>query len=307
MTPARGAAAVLFAAAVSVAFPLAAYTVSLAAFGLVHVLFELRYVDARFSPRLPRRTLAMVSILLLALAAGRTAGFLGHLPRNRASILELSLLAALVAAILPELRRFAPLGLAALALVLFALFAAPLAALPVLALLHNLTPVGFLAEALPRERRGRAMLLCAIVFLAVPALIASGLPSRLLAGREPDPLGAGPLADHIGAFLPAAWAGGALARPLFAAAVYLQLMHYAAVVHLLPRLAPEWRPAGSLLPWPKPAAFLRATAALAALLFVAFALSFGDARAFYGIAASVHAFVEIPLLLVAPELARPRA
>jgi hypothetical protein len=295
------AAVVAGAALLAAAFPLALYTLSLAAFGLVHVLFELRYVDARFSPRVPRGALAAISFLLLATALERTLGFAGLLPPRTAAVVELALLAGLIGAVLPHLRRFAPLGVAALGLVVGALLYAPLAALPLLALLHNLTPVGFLAEALPPARRRRAMALCALVFLAVPAAVA--LLSLRLEGGGWDPLGAGPLGDHLRAFVPASTPGAAA---IFSAAVYLQVMHYAAVVYLLPPLAPEWRPAAALLPWPRPTLFHRGAAALAALLFVAFALSFRDARAFYGIAASVHAWVEIPLLLIAPTLVRSR-
>lgn len=299
----RGALVVTAVALLSALAPLAVYTISLAAFGLLHVLCELRYVDARFTPRIPRRTVAALSLLLLLIALLRTLGFAGTLPGVFSATAELSLVALLVVVALPHLRRFRPLGLLALALFLLAIFLAPLAALPILALLHNLTPVGFLAEALPAQRRRQALVRCSVVFLAVPAVIACGRfgPSGF------DPLGAGPLRGHLGAFLPREWTGAAWASSLFAAAVYLQVMHYVAVVYLLPRLSKEWRPKEALLPWPRPRLFHRAAAAAGALLFVAFALSFRDARAFYGIAASVHAWVEIPLLLMAPSLGPPRS
>ena len=43
---------ILTAAFLSVAFPLATYTLTLASFGLAHVFTELRYVNSRFNQRL---------------------------------------------------------------------------------------------------------------------------------------------------------------------------------------------------------------------------------------------------------------
>src|SRR5208337_4826620 len=63
----------LLFAAVCIAAPLAVYTVTLAAFGLPHVLNELRYVDRRFGLRVSRTLLWRILPLLLVIAASRAA------------------------------------------------------------------------------------------------------------------------------------------------------------------------------------------------------------------------------------------
>jgi len=113
---------------------------------------------------------------------------------------------------------------------------------------------------------------------------------------EASLLAAGSLALHLGAYLPASWQGESWALPLFSAAVLLQCLHYAVVIHVLPRLQPDAE-ASSALPWPRPTVFRAALVALGALTFLAFAASFSSARRFYGLLAAVHAWVELPLLL----------
>jgi hypothetical protein len=53
--------------------PLAAYSVALAAFGLPHVLSELRYVDRRFGRRLERGLVVTVLAMLTGIVAIRAA------------------------------------------------------------------------------------------------------------------------------------------------------------------------------------------------------------------------------------------
>ena len=53
--PALIAAYAATAALVATLWPLLTYSTSLALFGLGHVFFELRYIDARFGARLPAR------------------------------------------------------------------------------------------------------------------------------------------------------------------------------------------------------------------------------------------------------------
>src|SRR5690606_7670373 len=83
--------------------------------------------------------------------------------------------------------------------------------------------------------------------------------------------------------------------------VFLQLAHYGAVLHVLPRLddAATWSPPGSLVRWPGPGAFLALTALVSAPLVASFTLDFAVARGVYGLAAAVHAWLEVPLLLLA--------
>ena len=94
----------------------------------------------------------------------------------------------------------------------------PLLTIAVLAILHNATPVGFLAER--DDVRARALPACAVAFIAVPLLIATGRPAAGLAAlglAAPDagPASAGALADHLRVFVPPAWLGTARAVDVF--------------------------------------------------------------------------------------------
>jgi hypothetical protein len=75
-------------------------------------------------------------------------------------------------------------------------------------------------------------------------------------------------------------------------------MHYAVVLHVLPRLSGGGETAGARLPWPR-RGFVAGTAAAGALMAAAFAGDFVGARALYAVAAALHAWLEIPVLLLA--------
>jgi hypothetical protein len=309
-------AALALLAAIGVATaPLVVYAVTLALFGWAHVVIELRYVRDRFAaradPRLAATWIVLLGLLVLARAADIAGADLG--PGGRTKI-ELALLVALLAVTAMAARgaaRLAAVGATA-ALGLLFLGVHPAAAIAVLAFLHNLTPLGFLAERLRGEPRRRSVSLVPVAslvlvaFLVVPALLLGGVFERLLAaaGRSPIDgafLGIGATSSHFGAYLPESWQGEAWAPRLFAAAVYLQCAHYFVVIHVLPRLgaavaaqaAPD-APAPARR-WSRTA--VAVCAAIGVALAAGFARSFGEARALYGIAAAVHAFVEWPLFL----------
>jgi hypothetical protein len=302
----RHAAALAIAAVCAVAWPLATYTLTLAAFGLAHVLCELRFVRARFGPRLASDLQRALVLLVGLVALGRLARRFAVLDARVADTLELLVGVALVVVVLPTLAR-AGRGRGALAAVLGLVLAivaavAPVHALLALAVVHNLTPVGFLADALSGRARARALAWAAVAFAIVPIAIASGLPFALLralglAAPELAVLPAGPLADHLGAYIPAGLVDAPWVMHAFSACVFLQCAHYLAVLDLLPRTLPD-RPSPRFAP---------IVAALAAVAFVAFAVDFADARRSYGVLAAVHAWIELPLLLLATALARPAA
>lgn len=276
-------------------WPLGVYALTLAAFGLAHVLWEFRVVVARYGPPAGAVLRQQVGLLLLAVMGARAAQLAGVLPGGTRQSIELGLLLALVAAPLPLLwRARAPrsamvAGAAALALAAGA-WAAPAGTLLFLAVAHNLTPVGLLADAAAPGQRGRTLVLAAAAFLGGPLLVASGLPGALL-GVDPAAglLPAGPLAAHLGAYLPAAWHAAPWATQAFAGVVFAQCLHYAAVIHLLPAAVGDRPPPRFVVP-----------AVLAgAALFVAFWADFAQARQAYGIVAAAHAWVELPALLLA--------
>ena len=297
-------ALVLTSAFFAVALPLATYTLTLATFGLAHVLVELRYVDARFNSRIGGYLRQGVIPLLIGIVSLRILQVTGLISSKVGIPLELSCVVALVALVVPVLARrswgLAIAGVTACATVTAGVLIAPVETLLVFAVLHNLTPVGFIAEHLRGQKRRHALIACALVFTILPLIIVSGLPEAALAAvglvaPEASLLSVGSLSSHLGAFVPTRLQGEAIALHVFSAAVFLQCMHYAVVILVLSK----WEHSDTFLPWPRPQLFHCCVMALGALLFVGFTLSFRDTRAVYGIAAAIHAWVELPILLLA--------
>ena len=138
----------------------------------------------------------------------------------------------------------------------------------------------------------------------MPLAILTGLPAQLLNTQGIGATGlalpgAGALPSHLPVFVPRPWLQQSFALDLFRAAVFLQCMHYAAALHVLPRLGRGDEPIGARMNWPAAGAFRLALAGLGAVLFVGFAASFGDARLVYGVSAAVHTWVEVPILILA--------
>lgn len=286
--------------------PLATYVLMIAAFGLPHVLCELRYCDERFSGRLPRRTLVAIGLLLAGVAGARIAQAAGLLPSPWAIPIEFGLGALLALVAATFMARWRGLGvLVGVALVTGASLA-PIATFLLWAWLHNITPLLFIAE-LTRGRRRRGLIGgLAVPFLLLPAVVATGLPHELVSALTghvvvdaPSALGAG--LNPRFSFLPpgAAWDTGVA---LFSAAVVAQAMHYFAVIVVLPRLlAEEAGGAGgsTIIPWPRWASFYGAIAGVAVLVFLAHAFDYATARKVYGVAAAIHTWVELPIFLLA--------
>ena len=281
----------------AVAWPLFTYAFTLAAFGLAHVLSELRYLTLRFGERVGARLGEKLVAACGVIALGRVARQLGLLSASQGTVLELAIGLALCLAVVPLLaRRSAPaLGLG-LALGL-GIAVSPIHTLLVIAVLHNLTPLALLADAAPSHRRREVVAWASVVFVLVPLVVLSGIPRLALAGLgmvAPE-LGAtvwGPIDQHMRAYLPPEVLTRDWALPAFSACVFLQCAHYLAVIDVLPRTLParsdRW--------------FSRLVPALAAAAFVAFALDFSGSRGWYGVIAAVHAWIELPLLLIAVAL-----
>jgi hypothetical protein len=148
------------------------------------------------------------------------------------------------------------------------------------------------------------MVAATLGFLGLPLLVASGLPREILSAAgllaHSDPLGAGPLSAHLYVYVPRAWLGDARALDVFSASAVAQVAHYFSVIVVLPVLLARTDPdARGIVAWPRGRWFFALVAVLGVLAFSRFAQGFVEARALYGIAASVHAWVEIPLLVLA--------
>lgn len=287
--------------------PLATYALTLATFGLVHVFSEFRYVDERFGFRIGARHAALFALLLAGVVLLRVLGVAGE-PASPLLRIELWLVVALVLVVLPTAVRHGllpgALVLAAGGILAVAALWWPLATLVTLAFLHNLTPVGFLAERLSGATRRRTLALAALAFGMVPLLIAAGVfePLATLVGSTGTaPFVSGGVARHAGAFVPAYVEDPRLVARLFSAAAFLQCLHYIAVIRVLPRLQARDAPV-CRLPWPRRQVFTAFLVVLAGLGLVGFALDFDKARQHYGVLAAVHAWIELPILLLAPVL-----
>lgn len=296
---------VLLSGVLAAALPLATYATSLALLGWVHVLSELRYVDLRFGPTLSRHLRLSLLVPLALIALERALGGLHVLSGGAWVTLELCLAALSLAGVFWYTRGLGvgrwPAALLACLLIAGVLWR-PLHTLLLFAVLHNLTPLGFLAERLAGAERRRALGVGLVCFVGIPLLIALGGVEWIWArvgwqgwGWELWP--SGPLAKNLGVYLPAEFHEAPWARQVFSGVVFAQCMHYGAVIHVLPRLVPD---AGAgIFAWPSRRAFAGLTAGVAAVMAVGFWWAFADARIFYGLAASVHAWIEWPLLCLA--------
>jgi hypothetical protein len=127
---------------------------------------------------------------------------------------ELSIVILLALSVLQLARRKGPrtgllgsLAVMVVALLLYGSAEAPFETLVILAFLHNLTPVAFLAGRLDAAARRRAMIRSAVLFGLVPILIMTGLPREALAtlGWDGAALAiphVGETTGHLGVFVP---------------------------------------------------------------------------------------------------------
>lgn len=302
---ASGIAGVLSFAVLAILAPLATYSVTLALFGLPHVLSELRYVDRRFGRRLERRFLLPIAILLPVIVAIRTS-VVFHLLDARFGIpAELGGVAVLALACARGPSKRKGLAFAIAGTIGVATAFAPYATAVTLSILHNMTPLGFLWQIVPRARRSRTMCWAAGGFLGLPLLVATGWPRVALRrlvdpALSIDPLHAGPLVDNLFVYVPPPFVATPQAVDLFTASVVAQGAHYTAVIILLPLLLGRLdRQAHGLVAWPRGLIFALLCAAAGAISLTRFLADFTDARAFYGIVASIHAWIEIPVLILA--------
>lgn len=176
-----------------------------------------------------------------------------------------------------------------------------------LILVFSVFGVGFIVEGVPASFRQSATYLCLLVFVLMPLLILSGWPHVLLEnwlGVWPDAsfLATGPLASQLGVYLPVAIRDTSWAINAFSAASFAQCMHYVAVIHVLPRIQQRFQKSDTQttwLSWPTPQKFLLLVSGASVLFSLSFFWDFQTARSFYGIFAALHAWVEIPLLMLA--------
>ncbi len=300
--------ATLAGGALIAAAPLSAYVLLIAVFGVPHVLAELRYCDERFSGRSSRAALGIIGLILFALCLTRVLHTYGFMSGRIGGPLELCFGALLAVAAAVFMRRYRLIGFAVAAAVTFGALYHPYATFLIWAWLHNLTPLAFIAEALEGRTRWRALALLMIPFFVVPGFVAlGGLTFIAEAAFGHDGLAAGSAfgagLKPLGAFLPNSVISARNlpdAIPLFQAAVMSQGMHYLCVIVLMPRLLRHGAAArGRLVAWPRWPGFYALLAVAAAISTAFYWVDFGEARAAYALAATLHSWIELPIFLLA--------
>lgn len=294
----------IFALVAATTAPVATFIVQMMCFGLPHVLYELRYVDRRFSARLGRNRIFLIVASIACIALARAANALNLVAPENVLILEVGLGASVALFVCTLARRKRPLiYVAVLTLASLALHS-PWNALVLMSVLDNWTPLAFLAESLDGWLRTRVICATAIPFLFLPLIIATGFPGQALSEVTAISAFWIPFTDvnleqQLGSYLPPDLIYSPYATQLFAAAVFAQSMHYWTTIAVLPRLGKEIAAGRSVVQWPDGIRFAIFTWAASCALALLFIADYTRARSLYGLSAAVHSWLEVPVLLLA--------
>lgn len=297
----------LFAAGVALSAPLATAVYALLLFGVWHNIAEIRYIAQRYTGRLlTDRVFVLLLAFIATIAATRLAQIGLLLDGTSARQLEIVLMYSLLGVGLwlgrGQLRGrgwiVAGLALAAIASLSWSGWH-----FLVLTHLHNVLPWIFLVQAVPRDRSDirRALgWIGAAVFLLIPAGILTGMlgdPGSLSLGSG---LG-GQWGDFSRALILPAWTGTPLAARLLTCFAYLQLIHFALWIAVLPRLLASDDAAKPITTAGRVAADPRIALLGVVLVLAGAALFWTDfqaTRSLYPVFATWHAYLEFPLLVL---------
>jgi hypothetical protein len=175
------------------------------------------------------------------------------------------------------------------------LLLAPIPTMLLVAVGHNWTPVPLLMDTRPSRTW---VVLAALAFAVLPLLIATGLPwhGLTLLGlthAELDVVTGGMLHQQYAAYLPRSWHTAAWIQHAFSAIVFAQCAHYIAVLGVMPAVkdGPE-----RVMPARR---WIASTIAILSLgLLCLYIIDFRASRELYGVFSSMHAWVEIPIILL---------
>ena len=290
------AAYVTVAGVLAARAPLVASVAGIMLLGILHNVFELRYVFARwrgaFAGTFRVTVLALVTLIALTRLAGPSA-------RGVEVVAGFAILAAGMAY---GARRRPVLAAAGVPLTVVAAVLAwthlDLYFVTV-TYLHNLVPFVFLWDLSTRRfAPGAARVAFRAVnvawLLVVPGLLLSGvIPVPAVSAQARLVRFAGPVAAHVATATPPAWRTTQAARFL-AVFAFLQVLHYAFWCAFLPRHAVGVGPSRYPRSWRR----LGWTAAvvLAAVFVVAYATAWAGTKVTYTSIASYHAYVEYAVL-----------
>ncbi len=283
---------------VSVAAPLLTYSLTLAVFGLPHVIQEMRYLRRRFNQALGTVFWAVIA-LLIAVAISRFAAFMDLLSNPTMRGIELAAGTGLVLLVAPRwwsrggMARWT--GLALTVGLVAGLLLAPIPTMLVVAVGHNWTPLPLLMDTRPSRSW---VVSAAVAFAVVPVVIATGLPWQLLTlssltHAELDVVTGGSLHHQFSAYLPGSWHTADWAQHAFSAIVFAQCAHYIAVLGVMSGVQD-----GQQRVVPTHWVIAAIIAVLTIGLMCLYVIDFRASREFYGVFSSMHAWVEIPVILL---------
>jgi hypothetical protein len=292
---------ILVSAVSAIVFPLTTYALTLATFGIAHVAIELRYIDGRFHRKFDNKIEVRLLQLVIAIALLRLASIFGVVAPNIAHLLELSCGLGLVSIATHQLwinnwrrgsilfqRGFAN-GLTVACLLGIGIIKDPIATSVIFAIVHNLTPIGFILDR-QGLKSARTIWICGLIFGLLPLLII------LCRSFSIVHLPIETNVSYLSAFVAPSWQKLPIAYPLFSAVAFLQCMHYATIIGLLSQWTPDR--STSLFQWLSSKYFYLLVGGISMCFLIAFQHSFVLTRAVYGVVASIHAWIEIPLLLL---------
>jgi len=284
---------ILALVAAAICFPLPLYLVSLALFGVPHVVWEMGFIRQRYLKLAPTGWWLALGGVLLCDASARLVYWLGLWSGEKTGIinmLALLLLALLVVLVPSRISLRARIAGLCLVGVVGGLLNAGEVALPLLllGLIHNFSPLPMLWD-MTRDTPSLKPLAWQMTGLfLIPLLLAcTALPGIAL----PEFMqGYVPLLDGQ---WPPSWAPAHRAG-LWSAAVFAQCLHYFSVIYLLPKVQQQQSGQAILPRWAK------IVTLLAALGLVGYyAVDYGTARKLYMVMAGIHAWLEWPVLLIA--------
>ncbi len=258
-------------------FPFSSYLLSLSLFGLPHVYYELVYIRKHIATQLPASFMIIVVSILSFLVIVK----IFHLAYPIAGIMPIEFLCLFLLLLL--CLYYSTNWLTSLFLAVFCSMLILNAALllVILAFLHNLTPWGFLSTHKASSRAWIIFIVNPCVVFLLALYVTADIP--VFSNQQIHQF----LSHYI---LNSSYNTPTIA--LFAAAVYLQMVHYYFVLRVLPHQAH--------LTLPIHLPILAVFALFTAFFFHAFAAT----KQIYAIAALFHAYLEIPLLLYLLPLAQ---
>ncbi len=289
----------------AVGAPMFAYLVVLGTFGVAQAIWALRHIRTHFANRAPPGLWTAVAVLATLAASVRVAAHLGTVGPELTATIELFLIVAMV---VPTLRLALPgagvFGAAlsgGLALLAIGSLQDPLLTVQTLRTVHLLSPLALLFAAVPRGSARRSIAVGGLLaFAPIPLLIAGGLPTHLLNSvglSRPDlsPLPLGPLTQQLPHFVPSWMLDHPRAPDFFRARTYLEIVHCAVILTILPSVPGPARPRLALS---LPALAIATTAAAGASIWGLFD-SFHNTRAVIELVSDLEAYVELPVLALA--------